>query len=492
MNLINRTFTDITDKIKGDGLKARSTRGALTLATGTAIERALRLVRNMILARLLMPDDFGSMAIIIAASTAFEAFSDVGVKQSVIHDKRGDKARYLNVAWWFQALRGLGLFMIACVASPWISSFYGKPELLPLMKVAFTAILFNGFISPHVHVLEKKIQFGKWVFLFQGSGLLGTFVSLGFAYFVAQNAWALVIGFAAEAVFRCLLSFMLCPFLPRMNIDRESLGDILRYARRMLGVPILAAIAFQLDVLVLGKVVTSEKVGMYWLGLQLALGIGMLFSKVVYPILLPIFAEKQDDKQSVCGAAMKITLWTGVWGIPITTFLVVCANPILSIMYGSRYVTVAIPFGLLCIYVLLRTNCLILSQIYFAIGKPHLHRRFVVLRLLILVCLIYPAIVLFGLVGAATVVLLANAAGLFAQIFWMKRAIGLGFREYIICWLPGLRVAIIILVPMLLLQSLPNTTSILDVVTGVLTCLAACVIGSWWELQGKNKRCSCK
>lgn len=477
MSLINNLESGIVNRLRGNSLKARSTRGVMTLGIGTVAERGLRFVRNMILARLLAPEQFGLMAIVMAASMFLEAFNDVGVKQSVIHNKKGDKAEYLNVAWWFQAVRGLGLFAVAYISAPWISHFYKSAELLPLMRFAFVAILFNGLISPRVHVLEKKIRFGKWVFLFQGSGLLGTLMSLGLAFFVMRNVWALVIGFVAEAMLRCLLSFVLCPFLPKLTIDRDNLSEILKYARRMLGIPILAVIAFQLDVLVLGKVVPAEQVGMYWLGLQLALQMSILFSKVIYPVLLPAFAEKQVDNESVCTAAKKITMWTAVLGIPITTFLVGCANPVLSIVYGSEYATVAMPFGLLCIYVLLRTNGSILSQVYFAIGKPHLHRRFVALRLAILAILIYPSIVLFGLVGAAAVVLLANFTGLCMQVIWMRKVIGLRFTDYVYCWIPGLRLAAIVLVPVVLLRFFGNGTLFLNVVVGGLACSAACIIG---------------
>jgi len=477
VNLINKTFVTITDKIRGDSLKARSARGVATLGIGTVAERGLRLVRNMILARLLAPDQFGVMAIVMTVSMALEAFTDVGVKQSVIHNKRGDEAEYLNVAWWFQAVRGLGLFAVAYVLAPWISHFYQSAELLPLMRFAFVAILFNALISPRVHALEKNIQFGKWVFLFQGSGLLGTLVSLGLAFFVMRNVWALVIGFLAEAVFRCLFSFVLCPFLPRMHIDRENLGEVLKYARRMLGVPILAIIAFQMDVLVLGKVVSAEQVGLYWLGLQLALQTSTIFTKVIYPVLLPAFAEKQDDKQFLCRAIMKVTIYTAVFGMPIVTFLAVCAKPVLSIVYGLRYATVAMPFALLCIYVLFRTQASILSQVYFAIGKPHLHRRFLALRLAILAILIYPSIVLFGLVGAAAVVLLANFVGLCMQVIWMKKPIGLRFGEYARCWIPGLGLAAIVLGTVALLRFFKDGSLFLNIVVGGLVCSAACIIG---------------
>lgn len=477
MNLINKTFVTITDKIKGDSLKARSARGVVTLGIGTVAERGLRFVRNMILARLLAPEQFGLMAIVMAASVALEAFTDVGVKQSVIHNKRGGEAEYLNVAWWFQAIRGLGLFAVAYISAPWISHFYESAELLPLMRFAFVAILFNGLISPRVHVLEKKIQFGKLVFLSQGSGLLGTLMSLGLAFFVMRNVWALVIGFVAEAMLRCLLSFVLCPFLPKLTIDRDNLSEVLKYARRMLGIPILAVMAFQMDVLVLGKVVAAELLGMYWLGRQLALQMSILFSRVIYPILLPVFAQKQDDKGSICNAATRITAWTAVFGVPVTTYIVVCAGSLLSVVYGVRYQAVAMSFGLLSIYIFLRAEGSILSQVYFAIGKPHLHRRFVLLRLTILVCLIYPGILLFGVTGAAASVMIANLVGLCMQVVWMKKVIGLRFGEYASSWIPGLQLAPIVLIPSFLLDILGYEHLILDIAVGGLACLAACGVG---------------
>lgn len=477
MNLINKTFVTITDKIKGDSLKARSARGVVTLGIGTVAERGLRFVRNMILARLLAPEQFGLMAIVMAASMALEAFTDVGVKQSVIHNKKGDKAEYLNVAWWFQAVRGLGLFAVAYISAPWISHFYESAELLPLMRFAFVAILFNGLISPRVHVLEKKIQFGKWVFMYQGSGLLGTLISLGLAFFVMRNVWVLVIGFVAEAMLRCLLSFVLCPFLPKLTIDRDNLSEILKYARRMLGVPILAVMAFEMDILVLGKIVAVELVGMYWLARQLTLQVCMLFSRVIYPILLPVFAQKQDDSNFIRNTGTRLTAWTAVFGVPVTTYMVLCARSLLSVVYGVRYQAVAIPFGLLAMYIFLRIEGSILSQIYLAIGKPHLHRRFVLLRLTILVCLIYPGILLFGVTGVAASVLIANLAGLCMQVVWMRKAIGLRFGEYALSWIPGLQLAPIVLIPSFLLDILGYEHWILDIAVGGLACLAACGVG---------------
>jgi PST family polysaccharide transporter/lipopolysaccharide exporter len=466
--------------LQGSSLKARSARGAMVLGVGTIIERGLRLVRNMILARLVAPSEFGTVAVVFATLEALEAFADVGVRQSVIHSRRGEDAEYLNAAWWFQVLRGLALFAVGFIAAPWIGSFYDNPNLPPLMRVAIVAIIFYGFVSPGIYILEKNIQFGKYVIFAQGSGLLGTLVTLGIAFSGNRNAWALVAGYVAEAAFRCLLSFIICPFLPNLKISREYLGDILTYASKMFGVPLLVMIAFQLDILALGKIVSPEQVGMYWLALQLSLQMNMIFSRVIYPILLPAFAEKQDNKRSIGNAVIKITTYTAVIGAPTITFLIVCAYPILSIIYGKQYGKVAVPFSLLCIYALVRIQGSILSQIYFAVGKPNLQRRFVILRLLILICLIYPGIKLFGLVGAAAVVLLANFIGLCLQVVWMNRLSSLRFKEYVAGWVPGISLAIVTLAPQILLRTFCGEMLILNIGIGSLMCLVAYIVGLFW------------
>lgn len=436
MDFVKRITRNAVEKVRGSNLEARSIRGALALATGTGFERVMRLVRNMVLARVLAPKEFGLMAIVLAASLAFEAFTEVGVRLSVIHNKRGAGREYLNVAWWVQALRGLGLFIIAYLTSPWISQFYKNAELLPLMRVAFVAVLLRSLMSPRAYVLEKKMRFGKWAFMTQVSGLLGTMVTIGLVLFVVRSVWALVIGFVAEAAFQCLLSFVLCPFLPRLSVDKHSLSEILKYARGVFGLSLLTIVALQTDVVVLGKLVSPELLGMYALALALAQQPAWIFSQVIGRVLFPAFAEKQDNKKALCRVVLKMIRVTIVLGVPLIALAAVFAGPILSVVYGQKYTAIAVPFGILCATMLFRIQGNVLAGIYLAIGEPHLHRRFVTLLAVLIVSLIYPGIALFGLVGAAGVLLLSNIVAVFMQVIWMRKQIGLCFKDYIACWIP--------------------------------------------------------
>ncbi len=471
----------ITELWEGSDLKAKCAKGAMALGIGTVGGRTLRFLRILILARILAPNQFGIIAIVIASLRMLEAFTEVGVKQSVIQNKRGDEREYLNVAWWFQSLRGLGLFAIAILAAPWISFFYGKPELLRLFQVSYLSILFTSFISPRVYVLEKEFRFGRSVLLVQGSGVLGTVITI-VAAFMIRNVWALVIGFVAEAVILCLFSYILVPFLPRFRIDRECLRELMKFARRMFGLPILTWISLGADVLVLGKIVADHELGMYSLAVHLVSLPIILFSQIINPVLLSGFAQKQDDRNALCRAVLKITRGAAIFAIPLVAFLASSASGILLLAYGPQYVAVAFPCGILFLLILVRVEAAIPATLYFAVGRPHLNRGFVMLRAAIIVALIYPAIDRFGLSGAAAVMVLGHFAALLVQIFWCRRVIDLHFGLYMRCYVPGLLLALPVIGIVGLVQ-LSGVDSAVWLLTGGTLALAAAFVGGLFTLN---------
>lgn len=438
---VHKIISTITSHLRGSNIANRAARGTIALTVGTVIGKGFRFVRYMILARLLAPDDLGLMAIVITASRVFEGLSEVGVKQSVIQNKSGADYEYLNIAWWMQALRGIVLLIIATLLAPQISSFYNNPELLNLLRVSFLVMLFNGIVSPRAHVLEKEFKFGKKVLLFQGSSILGTIITIGLAFLI-RNVWALVVGFVAEAAILCLLSHILVPFLPRFRINRKYAKELIKFARGMFGLAILTMIGTQADILVLGKLVTTAQLGMYLLADTLAYFLIELFAQTIYPVLLPAFSRKQDDRESLCRVVLQMTRAIATLTIPLIAFMASCASGILLLTYGAKYMVVAIPFGLLCLNILARTEAAVLGATYFAVGQPNLHRRYVALRAAISVSLIYPAILCFGLVGGAAVSVLSSFVALLMQIFWCRRIIDLKFSHYMRCHITGLLLAL--------------------------------------------------
>jgi PST family polysaccharide transporter/lipopolysaccharide exporter len=436
--LFNKLRKAISTKIaliQGSSLKARSARGSLILATGSFFERGMGLVRTMVLARILAPGDFGLMAIVMSVLAVLSSLTDIGVQQSVIRHPEGNEKGYLNVAWWIQVARAAGLFIAAFLVAPTICRFYSKPELLNLLRVSFLVVVFSGLTSPRLYLLDKEFRFVKALCLMQGSSLLGTAVAIILAFYM-RSVWILVIAQLVQTGAQCLLSHILCPFRPMLKIDRKYLKDVLNFGRGMAGLSFLTIIAMQTDVFVMGKLLPSKQVGMYALALSLAQQPMLLFARTIGRVLLPAFAEKQNDKKLLCSAVVRILKSILLFGVPLSVLAALGAKTILSVIYGAQYSVVSVPFALLCFAMLFYVQAVVLSQIYMGIGMPHLHRRYVILLAGLIISLIYPGIKFFGLAGAAGVLLFSHCIAVFMQIIWMKRVIGIRFKDYIYCWWP--------------------------------------------------------
>jgi len=438
--------------IQGNNLVTRCVRSSFILGASVVVSKGLSFLSKVILARLLAPQELGLMVLILSITALFESLTEVGIKQSVIQNKNGAQPEYLNVAWWFQSVRGIGLYLIGFFLAPLLCRFYfaDKPELLALhtnqelvmlVRIAFLSTLFTGFVSPRAHILEKEFRFGRAAILSQGSMALGAVLTILLA-FVIRNVWALVIGFASTGLVGCLLSYALCPFWPRVTFHRSSFHEVSTFARGMVGLPILTYIAYNIDVLVGGKLVATDLLGMYGLAQSLALMPRELFARIVSPILLPAFAEKQHDKEAMCRAVLKITKFTALFGIPLAMIAAVFSKPILSLAYRPDYSAVAIPFGLLCFYTMFLTQSSIPATIFLGIGQPAKHRTFIAVRVLISIAFMYPAVKMFGLTGAAVIVLLANFVALMLQVVVISRLIELRVRDYMMAWLPGVVLAL--------------------------------------------------
>jgi O-antigen/teichoic acid export membrane protein len=426
----------ISNHIKSDSLHGRFARGGIFLAGGTVIERGLRLVRQIVLAKIITPDDLGLVAICVAVLAMFEAASEVGIRYSVIQNKIGDQYGYLNASWWFQAARGAILGCLGMIAAGWIAVFYEDPALTNILRVAFLAVVFSGLSSPRAHVLEKQLHFGRYIVLNQGSMLAGTVLTIVLV-FLYQNVWAVIIGFSSEQCIRFVLSFILCPFLPHFQVDRKALKELSAYAKGMFGMPILTLLAFQAEVFVLGKMLPKEQVGLYAMTLLLARIPRDLAVQIIGKLLMPVFSIKQDDDASLRKGLCEATRWVTLGIAPLSGFFAACAAAVLIVIYTPQYVPMATAFIIMSITVFLRVQAVILATMYYAINQLSQQRLFVIIRIVVMGALIVPMTRAMGFNGAAMSALIGELSGFLLQVIMLNRRIKLSANQYLGSMMPG-------------------------------------------------------
>lgn len=410
------------------GIFARSTRGFIWLSAGSGFENGLRLIRNMILTRVLMPEVFGIMAIVFAINAAFQSFTEIGIKQAIIQNQKGDQQTYLNSAWWLSCIRGILLYVLAYICAPFIVNFYNNQELLPLIRIAFLVIIFIALVSPQAYVSIKKMDYKRWMIISNFGGAVGIITTVFLALYL-RNVWALVLGFVSEAMVRLLFSHLLCPFVPGLTLEREHIKALLKYARRMLGLPILTFIFMKTDIFVIGKFLTTKELGLYSMAVALA-QIPIYLSTILAEVLMPAFSEMQNRFDRINSSIFNITTILVLTGTPLLIFIMLCGEELLSFVYGVQYAAVAVPLTIIFATAFIRVNGLPIVTFYFAIGRPDLQRLFVGIRAIIIVLIIVPSVKSFGLIGGATAGLISMILGYILQIMKIRSLTNLNFRKY--------------------------------------------------------------
>lgn len=430
--------------LRGDGLRAKTTRGAVLLGSASVSEQASRFARNMLLARILAPSAFGTMALVMSASSIVGTLSEVGLRASVIRNPRGREKAYLNAAWWLAMGRGAGVYLICFLIAPLVARFYGNVELSALLRVALLSSLFEGAMSPRSCLPQRDMKFGRWAAITNGGAICGVVLTVILS-FVLRDVWALAIGYCSENVFRFLLSYILCPGLPSLGWDKHAARDLLTYSRGAYGLSFLNLIFTRTDVFVLGKLYSPTALGLYTMAVYLVQTPGGFIQNMVGSTLLPAFANVQDDNERVNRVVLEVTSWLIVAGLPVMVMIWLYAPFLLRITYGARYLKSAGPLAVASAVVLLGILNGVITDVFCATGRPALHRRAVAASAVIMIVAIYPACKMFGVIGGQVAALIAILTSYFLQIIRLRGLTGLNLARYGSAFIPaGLACAVLL------------------------------------------------
>ena len=471
MNFIRQTIRQLNTQT----LLSRCIRAGSILTVGSLTENLLRFIRNIILVRLLAPDAFGLMATIMATVAAAEAFAEVGLTQSIIQNKKGADKEFLNVIWWFSAFRGIILYIIAFFAAPFIAVFLNKPEATLIMRIALIVILFRGLISPNIYLLQKELKFTQWVLLTQSASILGIIIAVISAFFF-RNVWALVLGYVAEAFLIFLFSYVFYPLMPKAQLNLSQARDIMRFSRKVFGLPILMVLYSQVDNFVIGKVLSLSTLGLYYLARSLADMSTTIFSKISV-VFLPAFSLIQDDINKLKNSLLKLTEIVATFGLPFFTFLIVYARPILTLVYSPEHSSIAIPFSICCIFSFWYILSILITNVAFATGNPDQFRTASLVRTIVFLIILYPATKYFGLIGAALSALFSQSLAIIIQVQYLKSLLNIHVLEYSGCFAKGIKYSLIVLIPGIVFTIFVPLQKLSAVALGAFFCVIAWCFG---------------
>jgi lipopolysaccharide exporter len=475
--LSDRIRRPVESLFLGESLKAKVFRGGAWLGAGSVSEQLIRFGRNIVLTRLLAPEAFGEMAIVLSACSVIHTIMDIGVREALIQNPRGSEDEYVGAAWWMAFGRAVSFWAILSALSPLIARFYGNPDLRPLFLVSAIGVLIDGAMSSRAYVAIREMKFRKWAIINHGGAIVGVLVTLVLSFLI-RDVWALVIGYGAESVGRVTLSYFVCPYLPPRRPPIAAIRDLLRFSKKAFGLSLLNLVFARTDIFVLAKMFSPAELGLYTMAIYLVQTPTGFVMNLLSQTLLPTFSQFQDDNSRTNRVLIQVTSAILLVGMPALIFISLCSHSLLGLLYGHRYATAAGPLIVASFVAILNAVNGQVTIVYYAKGIPQLHRRCVLITSVTMVVLIYPLVKEYGLLGGQLAALVAITAGFLFQVVRLRGLTGLGIVKYAKAFVVFGGISLAIAVLCLGTRTLaPLDHPVPNIFLGILACAIACGLG---------------
>ncbi|MCA9528625.1 MAG: oligosaccharide flippase family protein [Myxococcales bacterium] len=321
------------DDSRGGG----AAQGALWTTLGHGGAQAIRLANNLIMTRLLAPEDFGVMLIVTTIYIGLHLFSDVGLGASLIHNDREDE-RFQNTAWTIEAIRGLVVAAGLLIAAPFVASVYHTPLLAKILPVTAAVAIIESLSSTRYATHQRHLHLKPLVALSIGSQLFAVVVMIAWAV-VSPTIWALVAGQVAKEVVFVIGTHTLLPGLRnRFTFDKTAAREFLHFGRWIVLSTMLGYLASTTDRFVFGKLIgVGALLGVYSIAAVLAGPVSDLFASLAYQVLFPYYARMRREGQAL-GEAFREARWPllviGGW---ISAGIVAGGPTIVRMLYSPEY-----------------------------------------------------------------------------------------------------------------------------------------------------------
>jgi len=412
---------------EGGSVKARVVRSGLWVGFSELGLSMLGLVRSVVLARLLTPDIFGLMGIALVVVRALETFTRPGVAQALIA-RQQDFEVASGTAFSMLVARGFMQAAMLAAAAPWIGEFYESSQLPLMLQVLAGAFILGGFRNINIIARQRELEFRSLTYLAQAANITGTLVTIGTAWWL-RSVWALVFGQLMTAFLNAVLSYVFVPGRPRFAFDRAVARDLMRYGKFITGSSILLYVATEIDSAVIGKVLGHAELGYYTVAFSIVHMTTTQLAKVASNIMMPAYSKLQNDLVALRKAYMRTLHLVMFAVLPASLGLIIVAHPLIRVVYGEKWLPAVAPLQLLALFGLFRSLAAFTGYLFEGIGQPKIAFIQGAVRLTILLPLIVPAAMYYGLQGAAVTVIAGMAAQWIVGLTYLYKRLGVGLGD---------------------------------------------------------------
>lgn len=416
-----------------DGLGARAARGGAVTLVGQLLRIIVQMGAVVVLARLLSPDDYGLVAMVLIIVGVGEIFRDFGLSSAAIQAP-SLSVRQRDNLFWINAAIGLALSVVVLVLSPAFAALFGPRQLLHIIQVLSATFLINGLTTQYRASLNRQMKFKQLAVADVSTQALGLAVAIACAA-LGAGYWALVAQqlSAALSLFVCLAIFG--RWIPGRYSRGVEMKGFLRYGWNLMATQIVGYVTNNIDTIVVSFRFGPGPLGFYNRAFQLLMNpLGQVRNPTT-SVALPVLAGLRDDVERAGTFIRKGQLALGYSMVAGLGLAAGAASPLVNLFLGPQWRPVVPVFVLLALAGIFQTLAFVGYWVYLSRGLTAELFRYSLLQLVIkAVCIGVGS--MWGIVGVAAGYAIAPALEWPLSLWWLSRLTVIPRREL---WFGALR-----------------------------------------------------
>lgn len=328
-------------------LRSRSIRGASALLVGQVFRFAISMASQIYLARLLLPADFGLLAMIGPVIGFVTLFADFGLLQAVVQRRTVSQA-LLSSVFWINLAISIGLALLFAALTPILMFVYDEPRVGPIGFVSSAMIAVTGLAQVSGALLGRRLQFVPMVAM----DVIGLLVGLAVGVAGARHGlgyWALVWSQVATSLTTTALTLILAKWRPSAPRREPEVAAMLRFGGQITGSKVIGYLNSTVDTMLVGVALGERALGIYDRAWRLAaLPLGQLCAPIDR-LAVPVLSRLQDDPERYRRAFVQMLRLLGLLAMPGLLYGVVAADRLIPTLLGPQWIGAIDIFRWVCI-----------------------------------------------------------------------------------------------------------------------------------------------
>jgi lipopolysaccharide exporter len=406
-------------------ISGRLIRGSAWVGAARAVVNALSALSTIVLARLLVPADFGLVTLATTVLVIMTSITELSLSSALIRHAAPTREHF-DAAWTLNTLRGLVLGSLFAASGSLAASIYHDPRLIGVMVALGFSVFLSGLTNPRSIMLQRDLIFWQEFVLNVSQKIVGVVVSIAIAYYY-RTYWALVLGTLAMQATNVIVSYTILPFRPRVSFAHFK--ELMSFSMWLTAGQIVNTLNWRFDYLLVGKGLGMVALGHYSVGGNLAQIPTRETTSPLTKVIFPGFASIRDDRPRLAAAYQRAQSFVTAIALPAGIGAALVADPLIRLTMGEKWIPVIFVVQVLASVFALQTLGSLSEPLGMASGDTRLLFMRNLQMLAIRVPLIVTGMLLGGLKGVVVARVVSGLVSIYIAMRLVRRFTGLALRE---------------------------------------------------------------